>query len=58
MAYFDKYGVEFSDDRKTLIKCPRDFKGEYIIPEETETINAYAFEGCKNLRGISIPDNV
>ena len=20
MAYFDKYGVEFSDDRKTLVK--------------------------------------
>lgn len=58
MAYFDKYGVEFSDDRKTLIKCPEDFQGEYIVPEETETINAYAFEGCKNLRGISIHDNV
>ena len=39
MAYFDKYGVEFSDDRKTLIKCPEDFQGEYIVPEETETIN-------------------
>ena len=29
MAHVDKYGVEFSDDRKTLVKCPEDFHGEY-----------------------------
>jgi hypothetical protein len=32
MAHFDKYGVKFSVDRKTLAKCPKDIQGEYVIP--------------------------
>ena len=54
MAYFDKYGVEFSDDRKTLIKCPEDFQGEYIIPEEVLFINEDAFRGCTQLKNINV----
>ena len=38
MAYIDKYGVEFSDDRKTLVKCPKVFKGEYIIPNSVTSM--------------------
>ena len=58
MAYFDKYGVEFSDDRKTLVKCPQDLQGEYIIPMGTIHIAEEAFEGCTNLEKISFPDSV
>ena len=29
--YIDEFGVHFSNDKKTLIGCPRDFQGEYII---------------------------
>ena len=32
MAYFDKYGVEFSDDRRNLVECPKKLQGKYIIP--------------------------
>lgn len=32
MAYFDKYGVEFSDDRRYLVECPKKLQGKYIIP--------------------------
>lgn len=52
MAYFDKYGVEFSDDRKTLVRCPEDFKGKYIIPETIETIGESAFFNCVGLESI------
>lgn len=58
MAYFDKYGVEFSDDRKTLIRCPKDFQGEYIIPNHVTLIDYGAFEQCKELTIVSIPNSV
>lgn len=43
MAYFDKYGVEFSDDRKTLVRCPKDFEGEYAIPDTVTSVGNSAF---------------
>lgn len=58
MACFDKYGVEFSDDRKTLIKCPEDFQGEYIVPEETTRIGNRAFQNCTRLAGIILSEKV
>ncbi|MBR1786796.1 MAG: leucine-rich repeat domain-containing protein [Paludibacteraceae bacterium] len=33
MAYYDQYGVRYSDDRKTLEFFPKDFSGKYVIPE-------------------------
>lgn len=58
MAYFDKYGVEFSDDRKTLVRCPEDFQGEYVIPDSVTRIKDYAFNGCFGLTSIVIPNSV
>ena len=58
MAYFDKYGVEFSDDRKTLVKCPEDFKGEYTIPEGVTCIWDTAFYRCKDLTFVTLPNSV
>lgn len=58
MAYIDKYGVEFTDDRKTLIKCPEDFPGEYIIPEEVNLIGNRAFKNCSKLTNINISNSV
>lgn len=58
MAYIDKYGVEFSVDRKTLVKCPDDFQGEYIIPDGVTIISSEAFMGCEGLTNISIPNSV
>ncbi len=54
MAYFDKYGVEFSDDRKTLIKCPENFSGGYVIPDNVIYISMHAFQKCKELTSINI----
>ena len=39
MAYIDKYGVEFSEDRETLIKCPKNLSGGYMIPEGVKKIS-------------------
>ena len=30
--------IEYSEDGKTLIKCPKDFEGELIVPEGVEVI--------------------
>ena len=43
--YTDEYGVQFSEDRKTILACPEDFKGEYIIPAEVTLIDDGAFAG-------------
>lgn len=58
MAYFDKYGVEFSDDRKTLIKCPENFQGDYAVPDGVAYIKEKAFLGLEGLISITIPDSV
>ena len=58
MAYFDKHGVEFSDDQKTLVRCPKDFEGEYVIPDGTEIIESESFAECTKLTSITIPDSV
>lgn len=58
MAYKDKYGVEFSDDQKTLIRCPKDFKGAYVIPDSVTMIGGGAFYGCTGLTSIEIPNSV
>ncbi len=41
MAYFDKYGVEYSDDKKTLVMFPQNFKGAYVIPEGVTDFKTY-----------------
>ena len=38
LIFFDKYGFEYSDDKKTLVRCPKDFEGEYIIPDSVTSI--------------------
>lgn len=58
MAYFDKYGVEFSEDHKTLIKCPEDFRGAYIVPDGVTTIEKHAFCMCRYIEKITLPDSV
>ena len=70
MAYIDKYGVEFSDDRKVLIKFPIDYSGSYKIPEGVETIEEGSFKedyglggqpqykGCDGLLSIDIPNSL
>jgi len=54
----DQYGVEYSDDKKTLIRCPKYFLGEYQVSEGVEIIREQAFSECGYLISIDIPDSV
>jgi hypothetical protein len=47
--------VIFSADRKTLIHCPKNYSGEFEIPEGTETLGIEAFAGSKELTSIIFP---
>ena len=58
MAYFDRFGVEFSDDKKTLLKFPNSFEGGYSVPYGTAFIKDFAFNDCSYLNAISIPSSV
>ncbi len=51
-------GVEFSEDNKTLIKCPKNFEGEIVIPSCVTTIGDGAFYSCDKLTTVTIPDSV
>ena len=58
MAYFDKYGVEFSDDRRVLVKCPPTLSGTYVIPEGVVMIEEDAFMCCEEITSIIVPEGV
>lgn len=50
-------GVIFSKDKKTLAAVPGG-RTSYEIPDGTETVGAFAFEGCELLESVTIPDSV
>ena len=54
MNYTDIYGVEYSEDRKTLLKFSKE-QTVYVIPEGTITIGTSAFKDCDKLSKLSIP---
>lgn len=70
MAYIDNFGVQYSDDCKTLVKFPIDYSGSYKIPEGVEFIEKGAFKeqdgiggqpqykGCDGLLSIGIPNSL
>ena len=56
--YCSENGVLFSKYKKVLITCPCGKEGDYEIPSTVTTVKAFAFNGCKKLTNIIIPDNV
>ena len=57
MSYIHTDGVEYSDDKKTLIYCPRKAT-EITILDGVESIGDDAFSGCSDLTSIVIPESV
>ena len=57
-TYKDEYGVEYTEDKKTLVFCPEEFKGEYTIPNGVTEIGDGAFEDCVSLVSVNIPDSI
>ena len=55
--YASADGVVYSKDMKTVITCPKG-KRKVTISDEAETIDILAFEYCKNLISVDIPNSV
>ena len=57
-TYLSQDGVLFNKDKSELITYPAGkTDSTYIIPDGV-TINAYAFDSCKNLTRVTIPNSV
>ena len=57
-AYLCEDSVLYTKNKKTLLICSREKKGEFIIPNTVNTIDATAFLNCKNLTTVVIPEGV
>ncbi len=57
MSYIHTDGVEYSDDKKTLVSCPEEAT-EITILDSVTSIGEFAFSGCSGLPSIVIPDGV
>ena len=53
----DDKGVVYSADRKRLIKAPKDLV-DYVIPYGVDVICDNAFDGCTDLKTLTISDSV
>ena len=52
-------GVLFDSGSRSLLCYPRAKSGqEYKVPEDTVSVDEYAFYGCKNLSNVGLNDNV
>ncbi|MBR3619920.1 MAG: leucine-rich repeat protein, partial [Clostridia bacterium] len=52
----DEFGVIYSEDGKTLVKCPQGINLKtYTVPDTVNKIGDFAFRGC-NIDYIRIPD--
>lgn len=58
MAFKDTFGVEYSDDRQTLLKCPTSLTGSYTVSPMVKTIGKEAFKGCVSLSEIVLSDEI
>ena len=56
-AYTDEYGVEFSPDRKRLLRATGKLVS-YTIPDTVIVICDNAFLNCKSLTSLTIPNSV
>ena len=57
-AFCSEDGVLFSKDMTRLVRCPEAKTGAYEIPDTVVAIDDSAFEGCRHLESIRIPDGV
>ena len=56
-ASTDEFGVKYSRDWNRLLQAPPDLH-DYSIRKGTKVICSYAFEGCKELQTLTIPNSI
>ena len=57
-CYASLDGVLFDKDITILICCPGAKSGQYDIPNSVKSISVFAFEDCRSLTSITIPESV
>ena len=57
-VYASNEGVLFDKKMTTLLCYPQAKQGDYVIPDSVHTIRSDAFEGCRELTGISFPKDI
>ncbi len=58
LVYSSVDGVLFSKDKKTLVECPEGKSGAYTVPAGVTTIGPNAFNDCRKLTGIVLPEGL
>ena len=57
-AWTDEFGVKYSKDGKKLLESTKWNLTNYTIRQGTRSICNYAFDGCKSLQSVIIPESV
>ena len=58
MYYSSENGVLFNKDKTELIRCPGGVTGTYTIPDGVTKIGFSAFNSCRDLTSVVIPNTV
>jgi hypothetical protein len=56
--YCSQDGVLFNNDKTILLQYPIQKQGTYSIPDTVQTIDDWAFAGCKDLTAILLPESI
>ncbi|MBI1178488.1 leucine-rich repeat protein [bacterium] len=56
--YSSADGVLFDKTQSTLIQCPGGKTGDYVIPNNVNTIGSHSFYSCTSLTSLTIPESV
>ena len=54
----DSDGVLYNKDKTKLIVFPKNYQGNFVVPDSVESFSDNAFYYCKQLTGICIPDTI
>lgn len=57
-SFSSEDGVLYNKLRTKVIRCPLGKKGEYFVDADTKEIASYAFQYCRELQNIVLPDKL
>ncbi len=57
-SFSSEDGVLFNKAKTTLLRCPADKSGDYIVPSTVTVIGEEAFYYCRNLTSVALPNSL